>query len=379
MVKMVPGTNGTIFTSLAERYRRQEALPGFGAAAQERLRMSHALVVGCGALGCAQVDLLARAGIGELTLVDRDVVEATNLQRQCLFTERDAREGAPKAEAAARRVREVNSEVRVHACVEHLGADNAEDLARGCTIVVDGLDNYRTRYALNDVAVKRGLPYVHAGAVGWRGTSAPLLAGAAKALGLAPGDAPCLRCLFPEPPPPGEGETCDTAGVFGPVVAAVAAHAAAQVLLLAAGLGDRVDRSLAGAARHDCPCCAQRRFEWLATGDRGEGCGAAGDDAVVLCGRNAVQVRPHGAGAAAGAAGAAGRGEPLDLAALATRLAAHGAFELRGSTLVGRLSELRARDGGELELTVFGDGRAIVRGSVDTDLARIVYDRLVGR
>lgn len=391
---MVPRTDGTGLQGFAERYRRQEILPGFGTVAQRRLRSSHALVVGCGALGCAQVDLLARAGIGELTLVDRDVVEATNLQRQCLFTERDAREGAPKAEAAARRVREVNSEVRVHACVEHLGADNAEDLARGCTIVVDGLDNYRTRYTLNDVAVRLGLPYVHAGAVGWRGTSAPLLAGAAKALGIAPGDAPCLRCLFPEPPPPGEGETCDTAGVFGPVVAAVAAHAALQVLLLAAGLADRVDRSLwsldaaaqrtarvslAGAARGDCPCCAHRRFDWLATGGQGEGCDAAGDDAVVLCGRNAVQVRPHGMGAAAGAAGIAKRADPLDLPALATRLAAHGAFELRGSTLVGRLSELRARDGGELELTIFGDGRAIVRGSVDTDLARSVYDRLVGR
>ena len=155
-------------------------LPGFGVAAQERLAGSRALVVGCGALGCAAVDLLARAGVGTLTLVDRDVVEVTNLQRQSLYVDADARAGVPKAEAAKRRVLAIDPALRVHACVEHLSAENAEDFVRDCDVVVDGLDNYRTRYLLNDAAVKLGKPFIHAGAVA-RGSLA----------GMRPGHHPC--------------------------------------------------------------------------------------------------------------------------------------------------------------------------------------------
>ncbi|MBL9142028.1 MAG: ThiF family adenylyltransferase [Phycisphaerae bacterium] len=369
------------------RYHRQVILPGFGEQAQERLRSAHALVVGCGALGCAAIDLLARAGVGTITIVDRDVVELTNLQRQCLFTERDAREGVPKAEAAKRRVADVNREVRVHACVEHLGADNAVEFVRDCTVVVDGLDNYRTRYVLNDASVQVGRPFVHAGAVGMMGTSAPFLAGVADAWGLARADAPCLRCVFPTLPAPGEGETCDTAGVFGPLVATVGAHAADAAIKIAAGLHAAVDRSLwhidaaanrelrvslAGTARADCPCCGARKFEFLRAEDD--------DQATVLCGRNAVQVKP---GAHAGV-GARARAQPgsadagIDLAALAVRLRTHGDFAMRGAQLVGTLREIRARDGAAVELTVFADGRAIVRGSTDATFAKSVYDRLIG-
>ncbi len=364
-----------------DRYHRQMILPGFGAEAQARLREAHALVVGCGALGCAAVDLLARAGIGTLTIVDRDVVELTNLQRQCLFTERDAREGAPKAEAAKRRVVEINRDVRVHACVEHLGAENALEFVRDCTVIVDGLDNYRTRYVLNDAAVQLGRPFVHSGAVGMAGTSAPFLAGVARDWGLAAVDAPCLRCVFPQVPAPGEGETCDTAGIFGPVVAAVGAHAAGTAIRIAAGLHGQVDRSLwhidaaenregrmtlAGAGRADCVCCGARRFEFL---------DEAGDDkTAVLCGRNAVQVLPGSGGGGATRV----RGAAIDLIALAARLQPHGAFAVRDAMMVGTLREIKTREGGEVELTVFADGRAIVRGSVDVDFAKSVYDRLVG-
>ena len=350
---------------MVTRHHRQEILPEFGAGAQRHLRLSHALVVGCGALGCAAIDLLARAGVGTLTLVDRDVVELTNLQRQSLFVEADAAGGVPKAEAAKRRVQAIDSSVRVHACVEHLDAGNAEDFVGDCDVVVDGLDNYATRYLLNDAAVKLGKPFVHAGAVAFRGTSMPVLAGAAGALGVAHEDAPCLRCLFPEVPPAGEGETCDTAGVFGPAVAMVGAHAAAQAIKLLAGRADLLDRSLwsidlasnrtarlplAGAARPDCPCCAGRRFEFLEAGD--------GARCTVLCGRNAVQVRPGVPGA-------------LDLGRMRERLSALGEFAMRDGLLVGRVDA-------STELTVFPDGRAIVRGTVDPVAAQAVYDRCVG-
>ena len=346
------------------RHHRQEILPGFGAGAQERLRLSHALVVGCGALGCAAIDLLARAGVGTLTLVDRDVVELTNLQRQSLFVDADARAGVPKAEAARRRVQAIDPSLRVHACVEHLGAANAEEFVADCDVVVDGLDNYATRFLLNDAAAKLGKPFVHAGAVAFRGTSMPVLAGAAAAMGLARADAPCLRCVFPDLPPAGEGETCDTAGVFGPAVAAVGAHAASQALKILAGRTDLLDMSLwstdlattrtvrlplAGAARTDCPCCGARRFEFLA--------GAAAR-CTVLCGRNAVQVLPAAAGA-------------VDLARMRARLAPMGDFAIADGLLVGAIA-------GDLGLTVFPDGRAIVRGTVDPAAAQSVYDRCVG-
>ncbi len=350
---------------MVTRHHRQEILPEFGAGAQRHLRLSHALVVGCGALGCAAIDLLARAGVGTLTLVDRDVVELTNLQRQSLFVEADAAGGAPKAEAAKRRVQAIDASLRVHACVEHLSAENAEDFVRDCDVVVDGLDNYFTRFVLNDAAVKLGKPFVHAGAVAFRGTSMPVLAGVAGALGIARGDAPCLRCLFPDVPPAGEGETCDTAGVFGPAVAMVGAHAASQAIKLLAGRADLLDRSLwsldlagnrtvrvplAGTARADCPCCARRRFELLDA--------PGGGRCTVLCGRNAVQVRP--------AAPAA-----VDLGRMRERLAALGEFAIRDGLLVGSVDA-------SIELTVFADGRAIVRGTTDPVAAQAVYDRCIG-
>ena len=152
-----------------QRHQRQITLPWCGEEGQSRIRGAHVLVVGCGALGCASIEWLARAGVGQLTLVDRDVVEWSNLQRQQLFSERDAQVGAPKAEAAARRVKEIDSTIRVHACVEHLNAENAADLARGVNVIVDGLDNIETRFVLNDLSVRDGIPYVYAAAVAMEG------------------------------------------------------------------------------------------------------------------------------------------------------------------------------------------------------------------
>jgi adenylyltransferase/sulfurtransferase len=226
-----------------DRYHRQTLLPGIGDAGQRRLLATHALIVGCGALGSCLADALARAGVGTLTIVDRDLVEITNLQRQILYDESDVREGMPKAEAAARRLREINSSIDIRPVIDDFDARNAERLSGGADIIIDGLDNFETRYLLNDLAVARGLPYIYGGAVGTQGMSVPILPHPRKRVGSGGAiswdeedSTPCLRCIFPDPPPPGSSPTCDTAGVLGPLVSMVAAHQATQALK---GLGQR--------------------------------------------------------------------------------------------------------------------------------------------
>lgn len=352
------------------RYHRQMLLPGIGAEGQERLLKAHVAVVGCGALGCGIADLLARAGVGTLTLIDRDVVELTNLQRQTLFDERDAAEGIPKAEAARRRLAAVNASITLHAVVADLTAANAESLlgldgpssgAPRPMLLLDGTDNFETRYLLNDLAVKHGLPYVYGGAVATCGMQ----------MTIVPGRTACLRCLFPEPPPPGTTPTCDTAGVWGPVIGTVTAMQAAEAIRLITGHGPgdqalhdidlwaRRHRRIEAASRADCPCCALRRFEFL---DEGRATPPA-----ALCGQDAVQV-----------AAPAG-GERIDLEALRQRLAAHGDFRALGRFLVrGTLAHERGDNGAPIELTVFADGRAIVKGTVRPELARALYARFIG-
>ena len=365
------------------RWHRQEILPWFGADAQRSLRRSHAVVVGCGALGCAQVDLLARAGVGRLTLIDRDVVEWTNLQRQSLYVEDDARRGVAKAAAAAARVRAIDSSISVRECVADLVPENALERIGDADVIVDGLDGFETRYILNDVSVSRGVPYVYCGVVAARGTTMPVV----------PGAGPCLRCVFDEPPAAGVEPTCDTAGVFGPAVAVAAGLAAANAIRLLAGLDGQVDRSLVsfdlaggargsaggdssaasgargaespfarlslhGARRADCVCCGARRFEWLG--------GMRASDATALCGRNAVQVKPARAGV------------PDSLDALAARLRELGEVRVERGVVHAMPRGERSRAGAPIELAVFADGRTIVRGTSDIDEARRIYARLVG-
>lgn len=350
------------------RYHRQMLLPGFGEAGQRRLLGSSVLIVGCGALGCVSADALARAGVGRLFLVDRDIVETTNLQRQILYDEADARDGVPKAAAAARRLRAVNSGIAIEPVIADLNARNVERLIGGLGssgVVVDGTDNFQTRYLLNDGCVKLGVPLVYGGVVGTAGMNMTIL----------PGRTPCLRCVFPEPPAPGSTPTCDTAGVLGPMVSAVAAAQAAEAIKVLLGRDDllqptlhqfdlwnnqRHSIDLSGIDRSACPCCAMRRFDFL-EGDRSDSGTAA------LCGTNSIQVLPSEAGAA------------VDLRALAARLAAHGTFTTTDHLIRGRLHSETARVGAEpLELTVFRDGRAIVKGTADPAAARSVYARYVG-
>jgi molybdopterin-synthase adenylyltransferase len=346
------------------RYHRQMLLPGVGAEGQRRLAASHAVIVGVGALGCASADLLVRAGVGRVTLMDRDVVEMTNLQRQTLFDEGDV--GVPKAEAAARRLARVNSQAEIVPMVADVSARSVARLLGlgeggvGATrgdVIVDGCDNFETRYLLNDVSVKVDVPYVYGGVVGTRGMQATFL----------PRAGPCLRCVFPELPPVGSVATCDTAGVLGPAVAIVAAAQAADVLKILLGqsamlsgellefdlwTSNRRSLDLRGMRADDCVCCGLWRFEFLDSSGDGDG--------VSLCGADSVQIVPRASGSGV-----------IDLDALAARLGA-----------IGRVTRsrfmVRAAVAEGIELSVFADGRAIVRGTSKADVARGMYAKFVG-
>lgn len=335
-----------------ERYSRQALFEGIGEAGQRRLLAARVAVVGCGATGSVMAELLARAGIGWLRLVDRDFVEWSNLQRQALYDEEDAREALPKAVAAERRLRRINSEIALEGVVADLNPASAEALLGGVELVLDGTDNLETRYLINDACVRDGRAWIYTGAVAGYGIVMPI----------RPPTTACLRCLIPHPPAPGTQATCDTAGVLGPAVAAVGALAVTETIQLllespesAAGSAIHVDVWHAGLEttpvlrRTDCPCCVGRQFPFL----RGQG----GSRAAQLCGRNAVQILP-------------GREEAPDLAAVAERLSPLGDVRLTPHLLKARVEGY--------EITLFPDGRAIVGGTEDEGTARSVYARYVG-
>ncbi len=354
------------------RYHRQMLLPGIGEEGQRRLLGSHAAIIGCGALGTVAAEVLVRAGVGRVALIDRDIVEWTNLQRQTLYDEADAREGTPKAVAAAARLARVNSAVRIDAHVADFNSGNAERLlnldGRGVAgvgpwpgVLLDGTDNFETRYLINDIAVKHGVPYVYGGAVGTRGMQMTVLPGG--------GGGACMRCVFPEVPAAGSTPTCDTAGVLASatgIIANVQAAEAIKVLLgreeliaptllefdLWTNFRRRLDLSKARDAA--CVCCGARRFEFLEASVSGT---------VSICGSASVQVLP---GASAGARGG------VELDALAERLVKHGQVQ-RTPHLIRVKLEAEG-----LEMTVFRDGRAIVKGTTDLMRARAMYARFVG-
>ncbi|MHC5023198.1 MAG: ThiF family adenylyltransferase [Planctomycetota bacterium] len=367
-----------------DRYHRQVLLAGVGADGQARLRQAHALVVGCGALGTFICDTLARAGVGTLTIVDRDIVELTNLQRQVLFDESDVQQGLPKAAAARTKLARINHEVDVRAHVEDFSPRNAERLADGADIFLDGLDNFEARYLLNDLAVATGRPYLYGGAVGMTGMTMPVLPHPARRRSAPAGlvtwteaeSTPCLRCLFPEAPPPGTTPTCDTVGVLAPVVAIVAAHQVAQAIKLLTNHAEALDRTMlsfdlwlneerrfdiGAARRNDCPCCSQGELTYLE--------GSAASATTSLCGRNAVQITPAATGGGTGA---------IDLADLAARLAPHGSFMHNDFLLRGTLAAETGPDDQPVELTLFPDGRAIIKGTTEPDTARTIYAKYVG-
>ncbi|MEO1498688.1 MAG: ThiF family adenylyltransferase [Planctomycetota bacterium] len=335
------------------RYAKQVRFTPIGEAGQQRLRDSRVLLVGAGALGSVLAETLVRAGVGGLRLVDRDVVELSNLQRQTLYTEQDAADGEPKAIAAAARLRAINSAVEIEPHVADVTHRNVASLAAGADLLLDGTDNFATRFLLNDQSVASGTPWVYAGVVGAEGRVMPIV----------PGQTACLACLLPEPPSLGETETCDSAGVIGPAVNVVASLAATEALKLLVGDAESLATGLTvidlWANRHrriavprtpGCRACGERRFDWL------EGRRAA--DATHLCGQNAVQISPPDGT------------PPVDLTALRAKLARVG--EVSGNAFLLRTTFE------DHPLTLFADGRVVVGGVDDPADARSVLARCLG-
>ena len=351
-------------------------LPGFGADGQRRLLDSTVLIMGCGALGSVVGDLLARAGVGHLVIIDRDFVELTNLQRQVLFDEQDVADAMPKAVAAKRKIAGINSEVEVTAIVDDLNHDNIEHLAAGADLLIDGLDNFETRYLANDCAVRNGIPYLYAGAIGTAGMAYAILPhtpGASAWWETLPAGSratPCFRCLFEEPPLPGENPTCDTAGVIGPAVSVIASFQAAEALKILTGNLDRVcptmltidlwdntvmQLEVARAWQDgDCRCCKHHDFEYLD--------GKAGSSATSLCGRDAVQLKHRQTR------------DGINLKAIAERLGQHGKVTANELLVRAQIAEA----GYNYDITLFADGRAIIKGVDEESAARAVYARYVG-
>ena len=330
------------------RYSRQEVLAQIGSMGQERLRASRVAVVGLGALGSVAASLLARAGVGYLRLIDRDVVELTNLQRQALFMEGDI--DRPKAIVARERLLAVNSEIVVEARPKDLSFANALDLLGGVDLLLDGTDNMETRLLVNDASLKANVPWVYAGAVATQGMVMPIV----------PGRTACFRCLVSKVPGPGTLPTCDTAGILNSVSTAVAAFQVTEGLKILLGEQARGDllvyegwsqelQRLRLARRKDCPACGCGAYEFL---------DAKGRDIVVgLCGRNAMSVDPL-------------RKEPVSLEGVAARLGGVGKIRTADQILIAEVEKY--------SITLFPDGRAVIKGTDDPAVARSVYARYLG-
>ncbi len=339
-----------ISLGLDDRYSRQVLFPGIGEEGQKRLAAAHVGIVGCGATGSALASLLARSGVGTLRIIDRDYVEPSNLQRQSLFDEADAAESLPKAIAAARRIAAFNSQIVVEPHAADLVPGNVGTLLDGVQLILDGTDNFETRYLLNDYAVKNSVPWVYAAAVASYGVT----------LNILPGETACLACIFPDSPS-GTFETCETAGILNSAVNLVASIAASEALKFLVGARDRMRRTLfsfdvwtnehaeinAGQPRRNCRACAAQDFIHLA----GEG-----RPHITLCGRNSVQIHE--------------RQRPINFGEIAARLLPHGT--VRHNDFVLKFWHE------PYEMTLFPDGRAIIKGTTDTAVARSLYARYVG-
>ncbi len=338
---------------MSERYSRQILFKEIGAPGQAQLRKAKVLIVGCGALGSAQAESLARAGVGTLRIVDRDFVESSNLQRQTMFTEEDAEQRLPKAIAAANHLAQINSEVRLEPVVADVNHSNIEQLISTCNLVIDGTDNFSTRYLINDACVKVDLPWIYGAAVGSYGVT----------MTIRPHHTPCLRCVFDEAPAPASAPTCDTAGVIMPIINIVAAVQVTEALKLLSGKVEELHGSLQqfdvwrndwrrinpGKPRPDCLTCGLGKFESLESESR--------EGAAILCGRDAVQILPANP-------------TPINFQALAARLKSSGEVKFNDYLLRFRT--------GNFELTIFKDARSIIRGTDEINTARSLYAKYIG-
>jgi adenylyltransferase/sulfurtransferase len=338
-----------------DRYSRQALFVGIGPTGQAALKNSRVAIIGCGALGAFHAETLARAGVGYLRIIDRDFVEPSNLARQIMFTEADALATLPKAAAAAQRIQAFNSNITVEPQVLDVNAINIERLITDVDLVLDGTDNFETRFLLNDACVKHYKPWIYGAAVGSQ----------AMMMTIRPGITACLRCMWETLPPPGSAPTCDTAGVILPIIAAISAwQTTAAIKLLTAQVDKLANNlteidlwankfrqiSLTGLREQtDCRCCQQRQFDFLA--------GQQTTTSTTLCGRNAVQITPVAS-------------QSLNLASLATQLLPQGEVTINKFLLRFKT--------GNYQLTIFPDGRSIIQGTADLAVARSLYAKYVG-
>ncbi len=337
------------------RYSRQILFSGIGAEGQKKLSRSRVLLVGCGALGSVMAEILVRAGIGCLTIADRDYIDESNLQRQSLYTESDCRAGLPKATAAARHLAEINSRTELVPQILDVNAATIATLVPGHNLILDGTDNFETRFLINDASVKWRIPWVYGACVGAFG----------MCVAFVPGSTPCLRCLLEQLPLPGSSPTCDTVGVIGPIVHVVAALEAAEGLKILTGQLEKLNRKLMNIdlwenqisginLSHfqrdtECMACGKRVFEFLEGKHEGR--------AQFLCGRDAVQVHRSAP-------------SPIDFATIAGRLATLGEVTYNEFLMKASVDKF--------EIALFRDGRAIVRGTHDVDEARRIYAKYIG-
>ncbi len=346
--------------AIQDRYHRQRLVEGFGDAGQHALSETTIAIVGLGALGCLTASMLARAGVGSLILIDRDIVELTNLQRQLLYTEEDAAKHLPKALAAKLHLEQFNSDINVTAEVVDLTCVNAERLLAPADIIVDGLDHFTTRYILNDVAVKQQKPYLFAG----------VIAGQGNVMSIVPEKpTPCLRCVFPEPPPSGAQDTCDTAGVLTPAIGIAASCQTMDALKCATGHLEKITNTLLtfdlwnvqsnrldiGLPNDECPCCSKHHYEFL---------DQLHDVApTTMCGQLTVQLPCQ---------------ETFDIKSAFKRLSEHGSFTHHMTVVRGELKEELGDNGDPITLTCFEDGRVLVYGTDDIGRAKSICMRFIG-
>ncbi|HMO16007.1 MAG TPA: ThiF family adenylyltransferase [Pirellulaceae bacterium] len=338
-----------------DRYSRQMRYAPIGEQGQIRLASSSLAIVGCGALGSVQASILVRAGVGQVRLIDRDFVEYSNLQRQLLFDEHDADQGLPKAIAAAKKLAIMNSSVHLQAVVEDLNNSNIARLLEGANLILDGTDNFETRFLINDFAISTGTPWVYGGCIGCDGQS----------MTIVPGKTACLSCLMLDgPPPPGATQTCDTAGILSTIVVTIASFQCNEAIKILTGQLDKINQGLLNVGLWDnqfslidlaplkdvqCPTCKVRNFKWLH--------GPEVSRSAVLCGRNAVQVAYLG-------------DKQLDLVALSERLQAFGSLRRNAYMLQAKI--------GNYQFSVFPDGRAIIQGTEDIAKAKSLYAQWIG-
>jgi molybdopterin/thiamine biosynthesis adenylyltransferase len=340
-----------------DRYSRQTRFPQLGEEGQKNLLNSRVLLCGCGALGTVLAETLTRAGVGFLRVVDRDFVEFSNLQRQVLFDEDDIASQLPKSVAGAKKLERINSDVTIEPVVADVDYTNIRQLAEGVDLILDGTDNFEIRFLINDVSLETGIPWVYAGCISSHGQTMPIF----------PNKSACLRCLIESPPDAGATETCDTAGILGPTVNVIASLQAMTAIKILAGRKEDVSLSLTmidvwdGTLRQmsvadlreraNCPACQQGERKWLS--------GEQGSQTTLLCGRNAVQIRPL---------------EPasLSLDEMAEKLRESGQVSVNPFLLRLKLSDP------DYEITLFADGRAIIKGTDEAGVARAVYSRYIG-